>query len=394
MNETPEKIPLGPKIKSLQGDTRYPYQEQKDLWGIKQFEAILVFGQGPVKPLLFEKELTEDQKSQWEKFKKDPLHQKEPDFRVIEGKAYLDELKEIQERSDLSDEEKRLLIEEKRREWQSMGRLALNRWGRENALAAGLVLYLGLTDKIILCGGKTHPKWHQIDEQSWPSEAQLMKDIIIRRYDKLYKQRYGKSIEEAIVVEDESTNTLENVANAIIKDPTILLSNKLGGLGSHFHVERIEKILSVFSLSITPRGKISAQDLLREQAEIRGKKSFEEQLKYLINHLENPDVRNRFLEELRWSLGLLNERFLSYWLGYLNKASVPVIHKVLTTLYTDENWRRPAIALFNQVGLNFEEFAKMSLEELQTKEVAERLREGLLKLMKEHREVPPNLKTI
>lgn len=83
MSESTE-TPLGPAIKTETGETKYPYQELKESLGGKKFETLIVFGQGPVKPVLIPEELDEEQKVLWEKFKKDPLRQKEPDFRVIE----------------------------------------------------------------------------------------------------------------------------------------------------------------------------------------------------------------------------------------------------------------------------------------------------------------------
>jgi hypothetical protein len=159
MTENTEKIPLGPPITTASGEKYYPYQEQKEKWG-KKFNIVIVFGQGPVKPVLLPDELTKEQKRLWQEFKTDPLHKIEPDFRVVEG-VYLKELQEIDERNDLSQEQKNKLKEEKRKEWQQVGRFGLNRWGRENALAAGLALYLGITDKLILSGGRTIPDWYK-----------------------------------------------------------------------------------------------------------------------------------------------------------------------------------------------------------------------------------------
>ncbi len=45
--------PLGPAIQTQKGDLLYPYQEQKEQMGGRKFNALIVFGQGPVKPVLF-----------------------------------------------------------------------------------------------------------------------------------------------------------------------------------------------------------------------------------------------------------------------------------------------------------------------------------------------------
>lgn len=401
MEDAVENLNIGPAItiKSSEGVKvkEYPYQEQKERWGKRRFDVIMVFGQGPVKPVLLPKELTEEQRIQWEEFIRDPLHSREPDFRVIEG-VFLQTLEEIQNRDDIPDKEKERIIGQKRQEWQRLGRLALNRWRRENALAAGLALYLGLTDKIILCGGKTRPKWAESTLpktilDSWPSEAELMRDIIIRRFGRLYQEQYGKSIEEAIVIEDQSTNTLENIAYAINNDPSLRNSKNIAILGTHFHTPRIQQLMNIFSLRLAPRGQISAQDLLLERAQIRRMGSLEKQLNYMIDQLNNPDFRDRVLAEARWSLGLLDEEFLTYWLGYLGELDdLHRIHSVLKTLYQDENWHEEAKKAFQLVGLNFDEFAKMTLEELQNPEVWKKLKDALLKLKKEYRTMPPDLR--
>ena len=204
MQDSQEPQPLGSKINYGTKDNpniKYPYQEQKEQQqqGKEKFEKLIVFGQGPVKPVLLYEELTPDQNKEWEEFKKDPLHNKEPDFRVIEGDAYLSSFVDIDKRPDLNTEEKTKLKELKRQEWQNMGRFALNRWGRENAIAAGLALFLGNTNKVIFSGGQTIPDWAKKSLpterlQNWPSEAKLMKDIIVRRFGNLYFQKYRKSI--------------------------------------------------------------------------------------------------------------------------------------------------------------------------------------------------------
>lgn len=400
MNETIENLPLPPAIKFNSDKVRYPYQEQKERWGTTKYDLILVFGQGPIKPVLLPDELTDEQKKQWEDFKKDPLHSKEPDFRVLEGKAYTSILDDIDKRTDLTDEEKQKLIEQKRQEWQKMGRLALNRWGRQNALAAGLCLYLGITDRVILLGGKTRPNWTKQKlspqtNENWPSEAELMKDIIVRVFGELYQKQYGKPIEEAIIIEDQSTNTLENVANAINKYPNILSMQNIGAIGAAFHMSRIGVLTKIFSLHLDPRGEISAQALLREQAQTRKKSSFEEQLSYMTDHLNNEDYRNRLEAELRWTLGLTDEKYLLYWIGYLADVNnLEVTQKVLKALAQNDNWQQKGREAFQLVGLDFDEFSQLTLEQLNDQQISTRLREGLLQLKKKYRIVPPDLKNI
>lgn len=224
-----------------------------------KFDTLIVFGQGPVKPVLVSNELTPEQKTEWEEFKKDPLHNKEPGFRVIEGdldkNVYLSVLSDIDKRDDITTEEKNTLKELKRQEWQRIGRFGLNRWGRENALAAGHALMDGITDKLILSGGKTIPKW--VKEllpperiENWPAEAELMKDIIVRRFGDDYQKKYGKSINAAIDVEINSTNTKSNFEFLIAKNPDLLSKGVSAGvLSTDFQMNRILALTKLFSIS-------------------------------------------------------------------------------------------------------------------------------------------------
>lgn len=126
-------------------------------------DVILLFGQGPVKPVLKTAELTPKQLAQWQDFSQDPLHKEEPDFRVL-GESFTN----ISE----PDEEWWYTISPQNRanfkagwersaklEWQKTPRFALNKYGRTIALAGGAALLNGLTDKLVICGGKTIPKW-------------------------------------------------------------------------------------------------------------------------------------------------------------------------------------------------------------------------------------------
>lgn len=372
MNEFSEAV--SPVVKPPPGEMRKPYQEQKEQWGKKKFNTIIVYGQGPVKPVLLLSELTPEQKTAWEQFKTNPLKQTEPDFRVIEGEVYLSDLDQIKNRSDISEADKKILNENKRREWQETGRYALNRWGRLNASAAGLTLYLGLTDELILSGGKTVPKWAKSEGTpipserlaSWPSEAFLMKDLVVRQYGSMYQKRFGKPIEDAIKIEDNSTNTLENLAYTINNNPDLLTKEKkIGLLASDFHTRRVGMLARLFSVNPSPRGEISAQELLLEYAEISGKKSYQEMLNYMKDSLNNPDLRTRLLGEETWERGLVNENWLSYWIGYLGDVQdVAVLQRVLESLKSPA-WVDQTKAEFGRAGINFDDFSNEDLSKLE-----------------------------
>lgn len=369
---------LGPTIQTVTGEQQ-PYQEQKELLGKLHFDSLIVFGNGPIKPLLRPEQLTPEQQRVWENFKLAPLQNNEPEFRVLEVRA---------------DEGN---IQEKQGRWQQAGRFGLNRWGRQGALAAGLALYLGVTDRLILSGGKTMPSWAKdvLDENTlanWPSEASLMRDIIIRRYGDLFKERYGKSIEECLTVEGHSTNTLENFAYTINNSPGLTGKEKVGLMGADFHIRRISELAHIFSVWEAPRGQLSSQELLRERATIRNKDNYNEMQRYLRDALRNPDLRQRLEGEERWERGLIDESYLSYWLGYLSQVEDPAVIQQVMTALNDPSWKAQATREFQKVGLDFDHFAQEDLVRLSTDETAryDQLIEGLRRLQSEFRQFPPS----
>jgi hypothetical protein len=159
-----------------------------------KFDATIVFGQGPVRPILLPHEVSTDQAVSWENFKREPQKYNEPNFWLMQQPRYLSQIAKIDMRTDIDGEAKVRLREEKIMEWQTLGWFALKQWGRQNALAAGCALYTGLTKEVILSGGRTKSKWARENIPAsrlelWPSEAELMADIIIRYYGKLYEKR-------------------------------------------------------------------------------------------------------------------------------------------------------------------------------------------------------------
>src|SRR5581483_815194 len=186
-----------------------------------RFDTIIVFGQGPVKEIKPKNKLTEEERGAWEKFKKNPRGTEDLDFYAVESK-------------NPKDLEK----------YQHLGRFALKRLGRFNALAAGYALVRGQTRELILSGGHTQnkqtrearePKLIEFYKENgqekkiedyanlsqaqknlmlddfaakvvnWPSEAELMKDVIVRRYAEEYKKKFGRDISEVIKLEDRAT---------------------------------------------------------------------------------------------------------------------------------------------------------------------------------------------
>ncbi|MCL5795148.1 MAG: YdcF family protein [Patescibacteria group bacterium] len=369
--------------------------EQKELWGKLKFNEIIVFGQGPVKPVLLQDELSDEQKKQWDEFKTNPVEKNEPDFRVLEG-DFAERIKGIDSQEDLEKEREKL---------QRTGRLSLNRWCRSNALASGLTLYLGLTDKVILSGGKTIPAWAKNTLpkeriENWPSEAEMMKDVIIKRYGKIFQEKYGKSIEGSIVVEDASTNTLENLAYTLNNDPDILKKdnkdNKVGLLGADFHLRRIAILAKIFGIQQAPRGELSAQEILRERAQLSNKENYNKMMEYLKNALDNADLRNRILGEERWERGLIDENYIAYWLGYLGKVKDPKVLKQVIICLKNPKWVNEARGVFQKINLDFDKLSEQDLENLPEEEftnLAEKI--NIISQPKDKgglREMPPAIK--
>jgi len=154
-----------------------------------------------------------------------------------------------------------------------------------NALAAAELYQRGLTKRIIFSGGRT-AKGPDGDE--YPSEAALMRDYVIHKFG---------IPEEDITTEDEATNTIENFAltlNKIDQDPDAF--KRLGFLGAHHHVWRIEQLVDRFHLASA--GFLSSDPILRT--------TDDRYARFLskIHRLETPAFRRSLEAEVRWARGL------------------------------------------------------------------------------------------
>lgn len=361
-------------------------------------DMMLVFGQGPVKPVLFESELTQDQKEAWRDFTRDPLQKTEPDFRVVNSREFDD----IRARTDLTDTEKEELIRLKRDKLQHTGRLALNRWGRQNALAAGALLVAGDTTEVLLSGGPTIPAWakeslpqHMLD--NWPSEAELMKDIIISRFADAYQKKFGRSIETVISTEARSTNTLENLAHSLNTDVSLTKPDaRIGLLATDFHIQRSALITQMFSIESNTDDQHGAQSVLGARATKLPKNSYAKHAyDRILSHLNdvntNVDLQSRIQNEDRWTSGLVEPAHLAYWLGYFGMVNDPkVIQRALESL-SDPKWQEQARSEFAKVGLDFDAFSGQDLQRLEAEHPAEflGLQTKLIEHKQEHRTMPP-----
>lgn len=356
------------------------------------FTTVIVFGEGPVKPVLLEEEVISKQKIAWYKFKEDPSHFEEPDFWLMQQPRQLAEIEKIRENKDLSAEEKRIGIASIRNAWQKKGWFAMKQWGRQNALAAGLALYKGLTKTVIVTGGKTISKEMKalLPEErlaEWPSEATLMADIIRTTYGDLYLKKYGRNIDEVIKIEDVATNTLENFACSINKYPELLTEDaKVGFLTANHHLDRVQGLAKLFSLN---GGKLCAQEILKNQQldEVANAEALSSIT--TITSDETEILKNKSLLK-----GLEDPAYLTFWLGYVAMVKNPkVLHNIMLK-FEDPNWNSCAEKTFAKIGLKFSDYQGKDLMKLAKTDAAtfNYLINKLQELKKpEYRVIPPLL---
>lgn len=288
------------------------------------------------------------------------------------------------------------MVELERQKWQRTGRLALNRWGRQNALAAGALLVAGDTQELILSGGKTSRDWMKTSLpterlENWPSEAELMRDIIVARFGEAFTKdpkNAGKSIESLIKIEDASTNTLENLAYTINNNPDLLIAGGgIGLLGTDFHIKRIATLSHLFSVNESAGGKLGAQDRLKSRA--GGRVLYEKILNHMTDAQNNVDLQERNNQEDHWSKELDTD--LAYWLGYFGHVESPQVIQNVIDLLGQPQWVEQAKVEFAKVGLDFDDIRAQDLSKLEEKDPDKynAFRESLVLHVKEHRKVPP-----
>lgn len=364
-----------------------------------QFDATIVFGEGPVRPILLPHEATSDQFSAWENYKKDSIGFREPNFWLMQQPRYLAQLTKIELREDIDADEIVRLKEAKIMEWQNMGWFALKQWGRQNALAAGCALYTGLTKQVILSGGRTMSKWTREQVAAsrlagWPSEAELMADIITRSYGALYFKRYGHDIQEVITIEDKATNTLENFAYTINKNPELLSDQKkVGFLTAKHHLKRVSLLAQIFSIRQADESQLCAQDILASESVVSEIETESEAdvLEEVEMFQKSQNIKELEKRESQFIRGLEEPEYLTYWFGYLGDVKHPkVIQRAMSRLNQPE-WVEVAKSVFKQIGLDVRDYQTADLCELSKRDPNKyyMLVEGLKKLKTpEYRRLP------
>lgn len=352
---------IGPEVKTVKiinGEkvvkrTRRPYQDLKDALhteGIvrKKYDQIVVFGEGPPKQVIFSDEATAEQLTEWQEFQKDPLRaQQEPKFRITDISHH-----NIPNESEEANPETRKRIrEERRRALQNHFNYAKKRWGEMNAGAAGYLLYIGATDKLILTGGKT-------GGPDKPSEAELMRDKIIRKYGDLFfrdkfgdenavrilfeadqeaqksgitfddyrKQKYEQFVIEELypkfIMEERATNTITNTI-FISK----LLERDVAFLTSGHHLDYAILLNTILGGKDVDR--ISAQKILQLVGQTREKyglvniaSKFQIDSSTPITELNiqdlrdiQPDLALKITDQQRWLSWINDDDRLSFWLS-------------------------------------------------------------------------------
>jgi len=332
-----------------------PYQEQKESFGGRTFDTILVFGHAPIKPLLLEEELTPSQREEWKSFTTNPLQGNqdgfEPEFRVLEG-MHAQELRVLQGKPQL------LLA--RRIELQHIGRLVLNRVSRVNALSAGLALYLGVTDKLILSGAGTIPRKASGDPvnlpkevfDQTPSEAEMMKDVIVRRF--------GDDMSRKIIIEGNSVNTLENFVQILKLEPQL---TKAAIIAPAFHLERLLTLARLHSIAIEPFGSIKDADLLKDRAAIRNKQAYTAILDHMNDPKLNPEQAFRITSDNKWHEALIQPQRVGYWLGYITELDIDRMQNIVDLLKSTDFYE-PAKDAFLAAGLDFSEYTEQKLRDL------------------------------
>lgn len=173
----------------------------------------------------------------------------------------------------------------------------------------------------------------------WPSEAEMMADIVIQYYGSLYKKKFGRNIEEVLYIENKSTNTLENFAFTLKAHPQLLSKKtKVGLLSAGHHLRRISILAERFSLSREIYDTQSAQEVIESKDTLT---ITDEEKKQNIQH------ENLFVQ------ALTKPQYLTYWLGYIPLAESAIILQNAINLLKGPEWKVSAEKVFHQIGMNF-----------------------------------------
>ena len=339
-------------------------EDESSIHGRKQyiFDTVIVFGEGPVKPVLLPHQLTPKQFRELDLFNSDPLKYPEPNFWLMQQPRNLAQLTKIDQQKVLTANEKQTLKEAEIQKWQHAGWFALKRMGKQNALAAGLALYKGLTKEVIVSGGPTMNAWAKknLPEErvkNWPSEAELMADIIKSSYGVLYEKKFGRKIDEVIKIENASTNTLENFAYSVNEFPQLLSKElKIGFLSAGHHMKRLRLLGQIFGINVREQYALSSQEILKESDDATATD--------IIDENNCTDTKAQFDREERWIKALSTPEYVTYWLGYVADVKHRYVIQKALDRFQDLAWKEAATEVLAQVKIDVDEIVETNLETL------------------------------
>lgn len=182
-------------------------------------------------------------------------------------------------------------------------------------IAAAQMYIDGLTREIIFTGGST-AKQRGIEE----SEAEKMKDYAGYLLERAGFQK--DQIDQAIILEDKATNTIENVANVCnIIDQNKEKYQNLAVLTNEYHLDRAKELMGKFKLKTEG---ISAEDKLKDRSA--------KYQKVLDRFFNSPGYQDRLAGERRWTAGLKD--LPRYWFPQAMAVNDPDrLSKIMESIY-------------------------------------------------------------
>lgn len=182
-------------------------------------------------------------------------------------------------------------------------------------IAAAQMYLDGLAREIIFTGGKT-ATGRGIES----SEAEKMKNYAQKMLSKAGIP--DERIEQAIILEDRATNTIENVANVCnIIDEKPQEYQSLAILSNEYHLDRAQELLKKFNLEAE---SVSAEEKLGERS---GKYQ-----KVLDRFFASPGYQKRLAGEKRWTAGL--KELPRYWFPQAMAVNNPDrLYQIMESIY-------------------------------------------------------------
>lgn len=370
--------------------------------------VLIVPGQGPLKPVLLREELTPEEAAQWDAFKakKDKYAFAEPKFYVIESETYLSELDAIK-RSGKPTDNIAQEITAKRIEWQNTSRFTGNRWERMNAIAAGVLLLSGITEKVVFTGGVSNlPIRHDKSgdtslskalHDSLISEAEVMRNLVVsqfgrrlfhkehpieeltKSYNELgadtnvypfetylndaYEEYLKMELSQKISVETHSVNTLQNFSFSLNTHPDM---QDVGVLAANFQVQRALVLARLFEIPLAQNPGHDVQYTLLKRAEMRNNTIYARMMKYLGDLEQNEDLRNRLKTEKRWINAHTDPKYaVGFNIGYIfDLQDLSRVQHILDKM-REPDWITYAREVFEKAGLSFDTISELDLQRLE-----------------------------